>query len=518
MPSRRAPRNHALPRRRPALEALESRAMFAMAPVHVVIPADGGVHGAALLPDGSIEIYTDKNEPFTCSGGTLPDGTPVTDISGRHSTTQWTISREGAIVSRNEMVAASCDSKLQIEAVSADGSWLAGNLPDESPAGGHTAVIWRRGSTAYIPVGLPEGEMGIAQVGAISNTGKVIYSIQREGEIRSYYVWDQASGLIQLESIYKTQGDLRPDAAAFSLRGISADGRTIVGTSGGGFVVKQQPTVWRDGVPTALPATSETGEITDASATSVSDDGRVIGGYVHLNTSLSTMPSAVWVDGNLTLLELSVPTEVVSGIGGDPDNWLAVGQHALAGPDGIVHWLHDYLQDRYGLSFKVNNWPVQLFADSQAIYLVRYESPSTMCAGFNCYTSGKYAAHLLVLPHGYERPSNSVAYDLSGDGHVSPLDVLIIINAINENPTRPLAELRAATLGIDVNGDGELSAADALQIINAINEQVATGSLSSTTSGEGESAAAEGSHDLLAFAAAEFYRDLVSPRRGRIIR
>ena len=76
-----------------------------------------------------------------------------------------------------------------------------------------------------------------------------------------------------------------------------------------------------------------------------------------------------------------------------------------------------------------------------------------------------------MLPIGYSFDAAD-HLDQNGDHSVSPLDALILINAINASPnakslSRP--ELRLATPKIDVNGDGELSAIDVLQVIDFIN-------------------------------------------------
>ena len=60
--------------------------------------------------------------------------------------------------------------------------------------------------------------------------------------------------------------------------------------------------------------------------------------------------------------------------------------------------------------------------------------------------------------------------DVDEDGWVAPLDALLVINDLNRNGSRPLAETedRPRHL-IDVNGDGFASAIDALLVINHLN-------------------------------------------------
>jgi len=81
---------------------------------------------------------------------------------------------------------------------------------------------------------------------------------------------------------------------------------------------------------------------------------------------------------------------------------------------------------------------------------------------------------------GNTNPDN--AYDVNGDGYVSPLDVLTVINQINRDGSGPLGNLpSAAGPYVDAHRDGVLSPMDVLTLINVINAQVAGG-------GEGEQA------------------------------
>jgi len=175
----------------------------------------------------------------------------------------------------------------------------------------------------------------------------------------------------------------------------------------------------------------------------------------------------------------------------------------------------DYLLSHFGVSLPGNNYPVSVMADDRAIYLVTMETPSTMCAGFNCYTSGKNAAHLLILPNNLQ-PDASELYDVNGDHLVTPVDVLIVINAINDSSggslfSRP--ELRMAYPKIDVNGDGELSPIDAMRVIDWINGHAPVTASSADAVGEGESQAVEVPNDLMALAADDMCRELAAKRR-----
>lgn len=70
---------------------------------------------------------------------------------------------------------------------------------------------------------------------------------------------------------------------------------------------------------------------------------------------------------------------------------------------------------------------------------------------------------------GFQNPLNR--FDVNGDQSVSPLDVLLIVNDINQHGPRDLAlaGYQAAPF-LDVSGDGFSSALDALLVINEINK------------------------------------------------
>jgi hypothetical protein len=81
----------------------------------------------------------------------------------------------------------------------------------------------------------------------------------------------------------------------------------------------------------------------------------------------------------------------------------------------------------------------------------------------------------------YTNPTNP--FDVTGDGFVSPIDVLQVVNFINGSgaPTVPLTLPRDPLLGyLDVNGNGFVDPMDVLAVINFINRQISGGS------GEGE--------------------------------
>ena len=78
--------------------------------------------------------------------------------------------------------------------------------------------------------------------------------------------------------------------------------------------------------------------------------------------------------------------------------------------------------------------------------------------------------------------------DINGDGVVTPIDALSVINDLNENGSRAVGngaegETAAAEARLDVNGDNFISPADALLLINHLNGKAKSGE---AESGEGE--------------------------------
>jgi hypothetical protein len=95
--------------------------------------------------------------------------------------------------------------------------------------------------------------------------------------------------------------------------------------------------------------------------------------------------------------------------------------------------------------------------------------------------------------------------DVNGDGSVSPIDVLISINAFGQDPGADLTGPNTTAPWLDVNGDGEHTPQDILQIINYIN------SVSGIGNGEGEAIIipAEDSNSTVALAAASSNNEVV---------
>ena len=79
-----------------------------------------------------------------------------------------------------------------------------------------------------------------------------------------------------------------------------------------------------------------------------------------------------------------------------------------------------------------------------------------------------------LVNHLTAQQNAALALDVNGDGHISSIDALLIINRLN-TPADMLS-LAAATSEppyFDTNGDGAVSSIDALLVINALNTPAA---------------------------------------------
>ena len=70
-------------------------------------------------------------------------------------------------------------------------------------------------------------------------------------------------------------------------------------------------------------------------------------------------------------------------------------------------------------------------------------------------------------------PPAAKGMDPSRDDVVTPLDALLVINAINAAGTSGVAVHDAAHAALDINGDGFITPLDALLVINYLNQKAA---------------------------------------------
>lgn len=98
--------------------------------------------------------------------------------------------------------------------------------------------------------------------------------------------------------------------------------------------------------------------------------------------------------------------------------------------------------------------------DSIEYVLIDYEGRSSMPAKISIQVRSRFQNDIMPV-------------DVDRDGSVSPLDVLLVINAIGNAGTRVLdqASIDEHSKLVDIDGDGLLSPLDALSIINWINSE-----------------------------------------------
>ncbi len=141
-------------------------------------------------------------------------------------------------------------------------------------------------------------------------------------------------------------------------------------------------------------------------------------------------------------------------------------------------------------------------ADQQEVQLtVTATNPS----GSFSPLSETFVIDVLANSNPFHNTSNP--YDANGDGDITPLDALVIINVISQHGgAGPISEFPSPTKYYDVNGDGSITPLDALLIINYLNRRPkGTGEgeqiVQNPTSPAGDNSASNGSSQ----------RDLAAP-------
>jgi len=112
---------------------------------------------------------------------------------------------------------------------------------------------------------------------------------------------------------------------------------------------------------------------------------------------------------------------------------------------------------------------------------------------------------VLVVVSVYQNPRNR--FDVDDDGTVSPLDVLVLINLLNQAPSLPVDGLPGPPAYVDVNADNRVDPLDVLNVINHIN---------SRGNGEGEGGVDRTFDDV--FASDDWQEELRKTNRLRLTR
>ncbi|MCB9874371.1 MAG: hypothetical protein H6821_09360 [Planctomycetaceae bacterium] len=287
----------------------------------------------------------------------------------------------------------------------------------------------------------------------VSNSGTVVGTTDG---LLVPYSWSTSSGIVGLT---QPNGGARGISNAEVIVGVDTTG--INATTG---LIVTTGFVFENGSQSFL----ETPEGLSSFASDISPNGEYIGGFLSFEdlTLFETINQAVvWVDGALTQLNDAEGNAFEGKVFAVSDNGYAVGQ----GSDGLgfiwhesfagVRMFDEWLLDEYGetLTTPVTAVPDVLFVNQRLHFVV----------------NGNASLVSVLAPDTSPFPYHNkvLATDVDGDGQVAPLDVLLVINALNNRggayklPTsRPIG---AAYL--DVNKDGSVSPIDALIPINQLN-------------------------------------------------
>lgn len=106
-----------------------------------------------------------------------------------------------------------------------------------------------------------------------------------------------------------------------------------------------------------------------------------------------------------------------------------------------------------------------------------YEDLESVIISAQLATEAAGAVSLIIVDNESAWYNYASPMDVNGDGLVSPLDALVVINTLNQLGSVPVANLARPTDGssmyVDTNRDGFLSPIDALLIINSLNAPAA---------------------------------------------
>lgn len=211
---------------------------------------------------------------------------------------------------------------------------------------------------------------------------------------------------------------------------------------------------------------------TNSGANDVSPNGEYVGGFVSFEdlTLFETIDHAVvWVNGQLTELQDYNGDAFEGKVISVSDNGYAVGQSS----DGLGFIWHESFAgvrmfDEWLLTEHGETLPTTVTSVVDVLF-----------AGNKLHFAVNGSAYLVSVevadtsPFPYHNKGSGM--DVNGDGQVVPLDVLIVINAINANGAHKLPASRP--IGhpyLDVNKDGFVTPIDALLIINQLNRSALT--------------------------------------------
>jgi hypothetical protein len=211
-------------------------------------------------------------------------------------------------------------------------------------------------------------------------------------------------------------------------------------------------------------------------------------------------------------------TSLISGLGGVPTRWVAVGignSPFIAFSDGTEMSVYDFIKAQ-APDGGLNGEPIYLpeidkasVSNGSILFsgsIFTSYSPTSFPAVLNGLSwSGAYVAVVPLPEKGTHSP-----LDVNSDWKVTPVDALIVINAINEPHS---AQTQFAALLVDVNEDGVLSPLDALIVINFLNGPNSESNLPISGSAEGESTGSTTDPGLILYSENDAFPSVTTGRR-----
>jgi hypothetical protein len=388
--------------------------------------------------------------------------------------------------------------QIEISDLSEDGRWAVGNSVSREidPSTGfvtanYALTLWNLSDpTAPVAIALPDPDSPpLEKLTDLSNLGTFIAG---SSDGRIFQAGPTGIQPLPLPAGTPLEGSIgnwfQPMAD------ITADGTTFVGSTriaatvtkpalySPGLKQLYQADVWQNGQPTALPVQPET---LSSQATSITDDGRLIGG--NIASESDGQVATVWFDRELRTFHAAAGqlihggiSFVINGLNGDPHQWLAFGwsyNHDfpevtfVAGPDGVAHPLTQWLETNYGFTGDVTHVvldDLQLADGQLRLFTAKNGIRENIPPGSTL--------PIEMIPTGTQMITidlSAQTYDLDSDGAIAASDVLLVINALNNQLAHGVTDgsLPVATNSsrLDLSHDGHLTAEDALILINRIN-------------------------------------------------
>ncbi|MDA1054729.1 MAG: dockerin type I domain-containing protein [Planctomycetota bacterium] len=367
----------------------------------------------------------------------------------------------------------------QVFGIASDGSRIAGISDSPESIDGEGTIWLSTAPDSPIGIGFVDGKPKASNAVGAWQGGVVGQFNGGDGAI----TWTETVGI---QILAGNPGDLQ-DAVDVSADGTIQVGSSTLGNLGADAVYWDATGIHPLDASVGLQSKGE----------GISPSGNFIGGwifYLAADQSTSVLQAVVWdADRNIIRLTDSsgapfegIVTDVSNhgyAVGVTKDNEGFIWHESFAEPLIFDDWLETKREagdpslpsastSVVAIAEDILNGKL-LFAVNGSAYFVQVDAPELIAQWHN-----------LAMP-----------LDVTGDNLISPLDVLVIINALNNGGARPLRPPRTGDFSYDTNGDGTLSPIDALLVINFLN---------GAGSGEGEAAPLHSLAGLLYVPSPEF--------------